>query len=506
MALNRIAGTTIAALAKGAVLFGVAMLGQAVAIVMLAAIMLSFGLGMVFLFPSAVRLVRGMTGLNRRLAREWSGVEIEAPYQPAPPPPVPYADGWYREGRNLYKTPRIPAFNRRFNWMLKDPATWRDFAYLLADPWSGAMAAAAPVLIVALGVVQFATGTGLLWPVLALLALATAPWVAPWGVRIHGRFAHALLTPTEKARLTRRVDQLARTRGEVVDSQAAELRRIERDLHDGAQARLVAIGMTIGAAEQLVGSDPNAAKALLAKAREASATALHELRQVVRGIHPPVLAERGLGDAVRALALDSPMRTHVTVDLPTRPQAPVESAAYFAISELLTNAVRHGEATEAWIDISHREGNLRVSVTDNGHGGADPARGTGLNGIERRMAAFDGVLALNSPAGGPTTAVLELPRALGTARAPHPAWKSVTIAVGWTLAAVPTFPQGFVPMVIKLTGNGETGKSWFLALHLPESFQWPVIAGMIALGGAMYTAAALLTAQAKRAEEGEGCG
>ncbi|MFC0864406.1 histidine kinase [Sphaerimonospora cavernae] len=508
MDLNRMrtAGSrTLTAVARGVALFGVAVLGQVVAVVMLGAVLLSFGLGMVFLFPPAVRLTRAMTGLNRRLARAWSGVEIEEPYRPAPLPPVPYPDGWYREGRNLYKTPIMPAFNRRLNWVLKDPATWRDFAYLLSDVWSGGLAAAAPALIVALGAVQLAAGTGLLWPVLALLALVTAPWVAPWGVRVHGRRAHALLAPTEKARLARRVDHLARTRVEVVDSQAAELRRIERDLHDGAQARLVAIGMTIGAAEQLVVSDPNAAKALLAKAREASATALHELRQVVRGIHPPVLAERGLGDAVRALALDSPLRAHVTVELPRRPQAPVESAAYFAISELLANAVRHGDATEAWIDISHRGGNLRISVSDNGHGGADPARGTGLNGIERRVAAFDGVLVVNSPVGGPTTAVLELPRALGATLTPVPAWKSVTMALCWTLCWIPIFPQGVVPMVIKLTGNPEKGKSWFLALHLPEPFQWPVIAGMIALGGAMFTVAAVVTARQKRAEEGA-CG
>lgn len=504
-------GRTFTALARGTALLCVAVLGQAVAVVMLVATVLSFGLGLVFLFPPAVRLTRVMTRLARRLAREWSDVKIEEPYRPAPPPPVPQADGWYRDGRNLYKTPRIPAFNRRLRWMTTDPATWRDLAYLSIGFWSGGLLAGAPVLLFVSGLVGVrftAAGTadvgwgdwhiGLLW---AGLALVTAPWVAPWGVRVHGQIANSLLAPTEKARLARRVDHLARTRGEVMDSQAAELRRIERDLHDGAQARLVAIGMTIGAAEQLVDSDPNAAKALLAKAREASETALRELRQVVRGIHPPVLAERGLGDAVRALALDSPLRTDVTVDLPGRPPVPVESAAYFAVSELLANAVRHGDATEAWIDISRRGGNLRISVTDNGRGGADPARGTGLSGIERRIAAFDGVLALNSPPGGPTTAVVELP--LGAAPAPAPTWRSAIIAVGWTLCWLPLFPQGLVPMVFKIFDVRE--KSWFLALHLPEPFQWPVIAGMILLGGAMFTAAAVLTAQRKRAEEGA-CG
>ncbi|WP_433498758.1 histidine kinase [Sphaerimonospora sp. CA-214678] len=511
--LRTAGGVTLQALARGTALLCVAVLGQAVAAVMLLAATLSFGLGLVFLFPPAVRLTRAATRLERRLAREWSGVKIEEPYRPAPLPPVPQADGWYRDGRNLYRTPRIPAFNRRLKWLTTDPATWRDLAYLLIGLWSGGLLAGAPALLVLFGLgggmVRFTeAGTaqvvwgnwhvGLLW---AGLALVTAPWTAPWGVRIHGQIANSLLAPTEKARLARRVDHLARTRGEVVDSQAAELRRIERDLHDGAQARLVAIGMTIGAAEQLVDSDPNAAKALLTKAREASVTALHELRQVVRGIHPPVLAERGLGDAVRALALDSPLHTRVTVDLPGRPPVPVESAAYFAISELLTNAVRHGDATEAWIDISQRGGNLRISVTDDGQGGADPARGTGLSGIERRIAAFDGVLALNSPPGGPTTAVVELP--LGAVATPVPTWRSVTIAVGWTLCWLPLFPQGLVPMVFKILDVRE--KSWFLALHLPEPFQWPVIVGMILMGGTMFTAAAVLTAQQKRAEEGA-CG
>ena len=130
---------------------------------------------------------------------------------------------------------------------------------------------------------------------------------------------------------------------------------------------------------------------------------------LVRGIHPPVLADRGLAAAVEALALDSPMRIHLASDLEGRLPAPVESAAYFAVSELLANVSKHAEARQTWIDIRHGDGMLRIGVTDNGHGGADPARGSGLRGIERRLAPFDGVLAVGSPPGGPTAVTMEIP-------------------------------------------------------------------------------------------------
>ncbi|GII28749.1 histidine kinase [Planotetraspora mira] len=487
---------TIRALVRGAALFCVALLGQMVAFVALIGVLASAVLGMVFLFPPVVRLLRRTTRLSRRLSHAWSGVEIDEPYLPEPGPPVPLSDGWYRDGRSLYRTPRIPAFNRRMNWLLKDSATWRDFGFLWADMWAGGLLAGAPAILVALGVFQLAGGNpiGLLWPV---LALGAARWYAPWAVHAHGVIARVMLGPTEKARLAQQVSRLARARTDVVDSQAAELRRIERDLHDGAQARLVAVGMTIGAAEELMESDPVAAKALLAKARDASSTALRELRQLVRGIHPPVLAERGLADAIRALALDTPLRTRVTVELPGRLDAPLESAAYFAVSELLTNAVRHSGATEAWIDISSQGTKLRITVTDDGHGGADASHGTGLAGIERRLGAFDGVLALNSPMGGPTTAVIELPRALQTVRGRPPVtWRTVTMGICWSLCWIPIFPQGFVAMILKLVGIEE--KSWFLALHLPEPFQWPTIIGMILLGAGMLATAATLSAQQRK--------
>ena len=238
--------------------------------------------------------------------------------------------------------------------------------------------------------------------------------VAPRMLTVYGMLARSILGPAGQMELALRVQHLAETRSEAIDTGAAEMRRIERDLHDGAQARLVAMGMTLDAAGQLIDSNPAAARALLLEARDTSVKALAELRDLVRGIHPPVLADRGLGDAVRALALDSPLRARLASDLPGRLPAPVESAAYFAVSELLANVSKHADAAQAWIDIRYSEGMLRVGVSDNGRGGADPQRGTGLRGIERRVAAFDGVLAVHSPPGGPTAVTMEIPCALSS--------------------------------------------------------------------------------------------
>jgi signal transduction histidine kinase len=172
------------------------------------------------------------------------------------------------------------------------------------------------------------------------------------------------------------------------------------------------MGMTLDAAGHLIDEDPKAARALLIEARDNSSKALAELRALVRGILPPVLADRGVADAIRALALDTPLRTHLVSDLGGRPPAPVESAAYFAVSELLANVSKHAQAGQAWVDIRYTEGMLRIGVSDDGNGGADAAHGTGLQGIERRLAAFDGVLAISSPPGGPTAVTMEIPCAL----------------------------------------------------------------------------------------------
>jgi signal transduction histidine kinase len=208
--------------------------------------------------------------------------------------------------------------------------------------------------------------------------------------------------------LSRRVTRLTQTRNDATEVAVAELRRIERDLHDGAQARLVAVGMSLRAAEELMSANPEAALALVTEARETSSRALDDLRGLVRGIYPPVLADRGLAEAVRALALDAPLTVETDIALAGEPPMPVAAAVYFGIAEALTNAVRHAGADRVRIDIGHA-GVLRATVTDDGAGGADAALGTGLAGVERRLATFDGILAVSSPPGGPTIVVLEVP-------------------------------------------------------------------------------------------------
>ena len=217
--------------------------------------------------------------------------------------------------------------------------------------------------------------------------------------------------------LTARVERLAQTRAEAVDSAAAELRRLERDLHDGAQARLVALGINLRTAEKMIEVSPAAAAALVAECQDSATLALSELRNLVRGIYPPVLADRGLGDAIKALALDCPVRALTDIQLPGRPPAPVESAVYFAVAETLSNAAKHAEATTILIRATHASGMLRAEIDDDGIGGADPARGTGLSGVERRLRAFDGILAISSPPGGPTIVVIEVPCALSAPKA-----------------------------------------------------------------------------------------
>jgi signal transduction histidine kinase len=169
--------------------------------------------------------------------------------------------------------------------------------------------------------------------------------------------------------------------------------------------------MSLRAAEQLMPTNPEAAMILVAEARETSSRALDDLRGLVRGIYPPVLADRGLADALRALALDAPLAVHLEIALPAEPPMPVAAAAYFAVAEALANAARHSGAATVDIAVTHTDGMLRATVTDDGHGGADPARGTGLAGMERRLATFDGILAVSSPPGGPTIIAIEIPYA-----------------------------------------------------------------------------------------------
>jgi signal transduction histidine kinase len=369
--------------------------------------------------PAGLLAVRRLAVRTSRLSARWCGVVIHRAYAPRP------------AGRHPGTT-RL-GYRRRMNWLLGDPSTWRDLAWLAVNAVVGLMLLLVPLLSVGAGIVAFiipginafpgfAEGavprpafpgnTPLVLFLIGVGMVAAGTLLAPLTLRGYAGLARWVLAPSAQAELQLRVAHLARTRSETLDTGAAELRRIERDLHDGAQARLVAMGLTLDAAGRLIDADPAAARALLYEARDASAKALTELRDLVRGIHPPVLADRGLADAVRALALDSPLPVQVTGTLPGRPPAPVESAAYFAVSELLANVAKHARAETAAVDLRHDLGALRIMVRDDGHGGADPGRGTGLRGIERRLAAFDGVLVVLSPPGGPTEAVLEVPCAL----------------------------------------------------------------------------------------------
>ena len=245
----------------------------------------------------------------------------------------------------------------------------------------------------------------------ASVLLAAGAWLVPRTIGAHLR---TMFTGDPEPGLAGQVQRLTESRGQVISAATAELRRIERDLHDGAQARLVALGMNLRAVERMLPASPQAALALVAEAQETSLRALADLRSLVRGIYPPVLADRGLGHAVQALALDTPLPTELDITLPGRPPAPVESACYFAVAEALANAVKHSGSRRVHIRIQHAKDMLRIEITDDGIGGADPARGTGLRGVEQRLGTFDGILAVSSPPGGPTMIVMEVPCALSS--------------------------------------------------------------------------------------------
>ncbi|MGW2232673.1 sensor histidine kinase [Streptomyces sp. NPDC001759] len=387
-----------------------AVLGFTLSLLSIALVPLGIG---VVTTPWVLTRVRAFADWRREMAARWCGMKIPSAYRPVP------------DGANAWK---------RTYAMLRDPATWRDLRWLQVDMTAGYVTALLPAVLLVYPLEGLAVAAGLWRPLstyggywygfvhvtdqssalgagaLAVVLLTLTPF-APRMLTAHFKLTRAVLGASQ-SELAERVRVLTETRRDAVDTSAAELRRIERDLHDGAQARLVAMGMDLGTIEMLMDKDPAKAKQLLSQARQSSVDALAELRELVRGIHPPVLAERGLGDAVRALALRLPLPVEVTVELGGRAEAPVESAAYFAVSEVLTNAVKHSGADRIWIDLHHTEGRLRVTVTDNGKGGAVIGAGSGLAGVERRLGTFDGVLAVGSPSGGPTMVTMEIPCAL----------------------------------------------------------------------------------------------
>ncbi|MEU0135234.1 sensor domain-containing protein [Streptomyces sp. NPDC006296] len=312
---------------------------------------------------------RGFGRAERGRARRLLGMRIEEP--------SPVARS--RRGRGF------------FPWLwagLKDPVGWRTLLYSFVRlPW---------------GVATFAVtlvGLLVLWPVL--------PHIARGLANADRAMVRGLLSPSDE--LERRIAELESDRGVVVDTAAADLRRIERDLHDGAQARLVALAMGLGLAKEKLDHDPEAAARMVDEAHGEVKIALQELRDLARGIHPAVLTDRGLDAALSAIASRCTVPVTVSVTLPGRPAEAIEGIAYFTVSELLQNVSKHSRARAASVDVWRSGDRLMLRVADDGRGGARLDGGTGMSGLAERLGAVDGLFVLDSPEGGPTTVTAELP-------------------------------------------------------------------------------------------------
>ncbi len=231
----------------------------------------------------------------------------------------------------------------------------------------------------------------------------------PGMARLQGRPGRRLLPPPHGTDLAMRVAELNASRAAALEAHATELRRIERSLHDGTQNRLVAVNVLLGAAKRSLVRDPDTTMEILERVQVANEQALAELRAVVRSIVPPVLAERSLPDALTSLAASCPVACRIDADLTERYAVSVEATAYFVVAEALTNIAKHSGASNATVWLYRRDDQLRVEIVDDGHGGAEPRGGSGLNGIRRRVEALDGTFALHSPVGGPTTMTVSLP-------------------------------------------------------------------------------------------------
>ncbi|MFI8518922.1 sensor histidine kinase [Streptomyces sp. NPDC085481] len=309
---------------------------------------------------------RGMGRAERARARALLGVHVDEPS------PLPRRHGF-------------------FPWLwaqLKDPVAWRSHLYgFIRLPW---------------GIVTFTVtlvSLLVLWPVL--------PFVARGLANADRAMVRGLLSPSDE--LERRIAELESDRGVVVDTAAADLRRIERDLHDGAQARLVALAMGLGLAKEKLLADPEAAAAMVDEAHGEVKLALQELRDLARGIHPAVLTDRGLDAALSAVAARCTVPVKVSVDLDERPAAAIEGIAYFTVSELLQNVSKHSGARSAAVEVWRTKDRLMLQVRDDGTGGARLDRGTGMAGLAERLGAVDGAFVVDSPEGGPTVVTAELP-------------------------------------------------------------------------------------------------
>lgn len=376
-----------------------------------------------WMLPEAVLLIRRIAGAKRRQVAGWTGREIPEAYEPL--------TGSMRE---------------RLRTAVRDPGTLADLRWMAAHYVYGWLVLPALALW-PVGLVVDGVWCGLLRRDAVVLPLVVRL------ADVEARWSGALLKPSPKARLAARVRALTETRADAIAAHGAELRRIERDLHDGAQARLVALSMRIGLAQRAFDGDPDSARKLMSDAQDQAEQALTELRHVVRGIHPPILTDRGLSGAVRALAAGSGLDVTLRVEGLEdggggaggsgssgssaggsgssrssaggwsggsarsggsggggyRAPAAVEAAAYFAVAEALTNVAKHSGSSRATVELVRLRNGLRAVVKDEGHGGADGGEGSGLLGIRRRVAALDGVVSVTSPVGGPTTIAVELP-------------------------------------------------------------------------------------------------
>ncbi|MEW2179825.1 sensor histidine kinase [Streptomyces sp. NPDC005406] len=351
--------------------------------------------------PEAAKALHRFAEFERRRAATYLGV----PFRPMPYPPL---DGGELAARVRHVL-SDPVVRREALWLPFQAVAGNVIGYLAMVLWPvGLLVDGIALTVVHLLDRRSTDEYGTPPPERRGLALRWHPVLA----ELSASWTRSLLTAPHSAGLAERVVQLTESRAGAVEAHGAELRRIERDLHDGAQARIVALSMRIGLAKQVLDRDPDAARQRLDEAQDGVDAALAELRHVVRGIHPPILTDRGLAGAVRALAADSAVP--VTVELDgvedgLRLPAAIEAAAYFVIAEALTNIGKHSGATVARVRIDRADHALLVAVGDDGHGGADERGGSGLVGIRRRIAALDGTTRISSPTGGPTDIEVELP-------------------------------------------------------------------------------------------------
>ncbi|MER0445500.1 sensor histidine kinase [Streptomyces sp. Edi4] len=327
-------------------------------------------------------------------------------------PKVPWIQPWYRPGGLLTR--------------LRAESTWRQYGYHLCVSPLAALGGALVVLSWATGA-AFALVYSWAWAlpvdqrpvgwsdrylaftVIGVLLLLATPALAALVARLDSHAASALLGPSRAKELARRVEDLAESRADILDAADLERRRIERDLHDGAQQRLVSLAMNLGIARATLTDLPPEARAVIDEAHREAKEAIEELSNLVRGLHPAVLEDRGLDAAISGIAARAPFPVDLTVELAERPTPTVEAVAYFVVSETLANVAKHARATRCSVHVRRRAQLLTITVGDNGVGGADPAGGTGLQGLRKRVGSVDGTIQINSPRGGPTVITVELP-------------------------------------------------------------------------------------------------